>query len=349
MWAGPAAGAVGQGPAYAGERGAGEGSSLVSWAQPGGGALRGAGGGALPRPGRLRRRHRCAARADPAQQQRELADAAAHVAHVRGLRAEGRAGGLPAGRGRLQRHQPGQPRPDAQLSQPRRDGLRAARRLRQREGAARRVPGLAGRPGLAAAAAPHPAGRRAARRARRRLRRRLRPRRAGGVQRRQPAAVHALRHLPDGHLLQQRPRRLRRRCATAAATRPTRTSDNPRWTFDQFTAAAEFATHPRAGTRGVYVDPIAGRPRPVHLLRWWPALRRRPGPDLAGLLQQRHPGRADPGAAAAAQPPRHADADASSPRPSPAAVVRAGQARHDRRLPLAGAASCARCRAWTST
>ncbi len=32
-------------------------------------------------------------------------------------------------------------------------------------------------------------------------------------------------------------------------------SDNPRWTFEQFTAAAKFATHPRAGTRGVYVSP----------------------------------------------------------------------------------------------
>ncbi|GAA2143195.1 sugar ABC transporter substrate-binding protein [Nocardioides koreensis] len=32
-------------------------------------------------------------------------------------------------------------------------------------------------------------------------------------------------------------------------------SDNPHWNFDQFTAAAQFATRPRKGTRGVYIDP----------------------------------------------------------------------------------------------
>ena len=32
-------------------------------------------------------------------------------------------------------------------------------------------------------------------------------------------------------------------------------SDSPRWNFDQFTAAAKFATRPRRGTRGVYISP----------------------------------------------------------------------------------------------
>lgn len=36
-------------------------------------------------------------------------------------------------------------------------------------------------------------------------------------------------------------------------------SDNPHWTFDQFTAAAQFATKPRKRTRGVYIEPtLAG-------------------------------------------------------------------------------------------
>ena len=90
------------------------------------------------------------------------------------------------------------------------------------------------------------------RRARRRLRRRLLPRRAAGVQPRQPAAVHALRHLADGHLLQHRARRLRADAGPRAARPPGRTtSDEPptRWTFEQFSAAAEFATRPRQGTQ----------------------------------------------------------------------------------------------------
>ena len=32
-------------------------------------------------------------------------------------------------------------------------------------------------------------------------------------------------------------------------------SDNPHWNFDQFISAAEFATRPRKGTRGVYIEP----------------------------------------------------------------------------------------------
>ena len=36
---------------------------------------------------------------------------------------------------------------------------------------------------------------------------------------------------------------------------PDPASSSPRWTFDQFTAAAQFATRPRKGTRGVYIAP----------------------------------------------------------------------------------------------
>ena len=36
---------------------------------------------------------------------------------------------------------------------------------------------------------------------------------------------------------------------------PDPAGENPRWSFDQFVAAAKFATRPRAGTRGVYISP----------------------------------------------------------------------------------------------
>jgi len=36
---------------------------------------------------------------------------------------------------------------------------------------------------------------------------------------------------------------------------PDTSGENPRWNFDQFTAAAQFATRPRKGTRGVYISP----------------------------------------------------------------------------------------------
>lgn len=45
------------------------------------------------------------------------------------------------------------------------------------------------------------------------------------------------------------------RMAERGLDAPDPESDNPRWTFEQFTAAAKFATHPRKGTRGVYVSP----------------------------------------------------------------------------------------------
>ena len=58
---------------------------------------------------------------------------------------------------------------------------------------------------------------RAPRRARGRLRRRLLPRRHRGVLRRRRPAVHALRRLADGHLLQHPPHRLRPDACTRAA------------------------------------------------------------------------------------------------------------------------------------
>ena len=72
-----------------------------------------------------------------------------------------------------------------------------------------------------------------ARRARRRLRRRLLPRRARGVRRGPRPAVHALRHLADGHLLQHRARRLRGDGPTAGSTSrsSTTTPRSRRWTL----------------------------------------------------------------------------------------------------------------------
>ena len=77
------------------------------------------------------------------------------------------------------------------------DAIKAGRRPR-------RLPRRPRRPGLPARAGRHPADRRAARRARRRLRRRLLAGRAGGVLLRPRPAVHALRHLAVGRLLQHR-------------------------------------------------------------------------------------------------------------------------------------------------
>ena len=60
------------------------------------------------------------------------------------------------------------------------------------------------------------------------------------------------------------------------------------WTFDQFAAAAEFATRPRRGTRGVYVEPTLRGAGAVHLLRRRPGVRRRDGPDVARVLRRHH-------------------------------------------------------------
>ena len=128
-----------------------------------------------------------------------------------------------------------------------------------------------------------PPGRRPARRARRRLRRRLLPRRARGLRRRPRAAVHAVRHLADGHLLQHarsststdgrarpagaqpgrgRGATLRSRCGTSTDVRGRGRVRHP----------------PAQGHRGLLRRPHAARPRAVHLLRRRRALRRRRDP-----------------------------------------------------------------------
>ena len=84
------------------------------------------------------------------------------------------------------------------------------------------------------------------------------------------------------------------------------------WTFDQFAAAADFATRPRRGTRGVYVAPTLRGAGPVHLLRRRPDVRRRDRPDVARVLRRHHPGRA--GAVARAAPQPHPDPDRGAAR-----------------------------------
>ena len=207
--------------------------------------------------------------------------------------------------------------------------------LRDGRGRARRLHGVARRPRLAPGAAGQPAGRRAARRARRRLRRQLLPRRAARVQRGQPAPVHALRHLADGHLLQQGAHRLREDDpARARRARPQRGRHplvlRPVRRRGRLRHAPP-APHPRRARR-----PHAAQPRAVRLLRWRGAVRRRGGAHVAGVLRRGHPRR--PGAHARAAPRPAADAQRAAARPGDAAhLVQARSARHDRGLPVAGA------------
>ena len=61
---------------------------------------------------------------------------------------------------------------------------------------------------------------------------------------------------------------------TGASTRPSEERDSS-WNFEQFAAAADFATRPRRGTKGVHVAADAARPGAVHLLRRRLGVRRR--------------------------------------------------------------------------
>ena len=217
--------------------------------------------------------------------------------------------------------------------------LRPARRGRRSRCPTSSWPPAATSPWLRGQAA-HPAGRRPARRARRRLRRRLLPRRARGLQRRQPAAVHALRRsrrwssttTPSSSTSTRcRPRGHRRRpdAARARARAGTSTSSPP---------PRQFASRPRRRTRGR-----------LHRRRRCTGWRRSStpaaassstttdAPDLAGLLRRRHPvarwsGRCSCCATRTSRSPR-----TSWQQATPAGVVRARPARHDRGLPLAGA------------
>ncbi len=67
-----------------------------------------------------------------------------------------------------------------------------------------------------------------------------------------------------------------------------------RWTLAEFGAAARFASR-RGDKRGVWRPDAAGA-GPVHLLRRRPGLRRRPDPDVAGVLRRQHPRGAQPDA-----------------------------------------------------
>jgi hypothetical protein len=73
---------------------------------------------------------------------------------------------------------------------------------------------------------------------------------------------------------------------------PDLSEGDTRWSFDQFAAAADFATRPRLHTRGVHVDPHAAQPRAVRLLRGRDDVRRRGAAHVAGVRRRGHPGRA---------------------------------------------------------
>ena len=213
---------------------------------------------------------------------------------------------LPGRRRHLQRHQRRGHGQDQGLRHPRRPD----RGARQRRGA-RRLPGQPRRPRRPAGAEAQPADRRPARRARRRLRRRLLAAGARGVRQRPRAAVHALRHLADGHLLQQRARRLRGD-GRARPRRPHRRRRGPRQEADLDPRAVPdrggLRQPPAPRHRRLLRRADAARAGAVHLLRRRQDLRQRRRADLAGLLLRRHPVGPREGAAAAARP--EADADA---------------------------------------
>ena len=164
-------------------------------------------------------------------------------------------------------------------------------------------------------------------------------------------AVHALRHLADGHLLQHRARRLRPACgARARRAEPSTTSSSTSgWTFEQFQAAAEFASRPRRADRRASTSrrrcagsrrsstPAAARSSTTTRTR--PRWRSPPTTPVG----------AGAGAAAAARPARSTLTAEQLAEKTPAGVVQGGQARDDRRLPRPGARSCARRRRSTST
>ena len=185
----------------------------------------------------------------------------------------------------------------------------------------------------------------AARRARRRLRRRLLPRRPAGVQRRQPAAVHALRRLADGHLLQHatwststgwRPRARRARTPRgtgALELRPVRdrrrrspagrASDTGASTSTRRCAAWRRSSTPAAARSSTTTSTPP---------RW-----RSPTTTRRRALER--------DAGAAARPAAHADRGAARAGARPLEWFERGQARHDRGLPRRWCPSCGRCRA----
>ena len=187
-------------------------------------------------------------------------------------------------------------------------------------------------------------GRHPARRARRRLRRRLLARRPRGVQQRQPPAVHAVRRLAPGGLLQREHGRLQPD-GDPRARRPERP---PALELGPVRDGGEVrgASLPRHQGRRDRPDPAGARA--VRLLRRRRPLRRRHRPDVAGLQRRGHAGR--PRDRPHAVPRPQADPDPGAARREvPARVVRGGQGRDDHRQPGAGAGAARRCRASAST
>ena len=138
---------------------------------------------------------------------------------------------------------------------------------------------------------------------------------------------------------------------------PDLSEGDTRWSFDQFAAAADFATRPRLPHPRRARRPHAAQPRAVRLLRWRGAVRRRGAAHVAGVLRRGHPRR--PGAHARAAPQPAPDAQRAAARPGDAAhVVQARSARHDRGRPVAGARAAdragpgvrraCRCPRWTA-
>ena len=182
----------------------------------------------------------------------------------------------------------------------------------------------------------------AADRARPRLRRPLLARRGARLQRRQPAAVHAGRHLADGPLLQHRARRLR----ADGAARP----------------AGARRRAEQLGLRAVHAPPPSSRPSPgagpapstsSRRSRGW---RRSCTPgEVTSTTTPSRPRRcpSPPTTAASAleqaltvlRDPRLTLSDVDLREALGAGVVQARQARDDPRLPRAGAAAAAGHRA----
>ena len=104
------------------------------------------------------------------------------------------------------------------------------------------------------------------------------------------------------------------------------------WTFDQFAAAADFATRPRRGTRGVYVAPTLEALAPFVYSGGGPMFDDETDPTSLAFSDGTHPGRSRADPRAAARP--HPDPERGAARAAhPARVVRARPARDDRGLP----------------
>ena len=119
------------------------------------------------------------------------------------------------------------------------------------------------------------------------------------------------------------------------------------WNFDQFAAAADFATRPRRGTKGVYVAPTLEGLAPFIYSGGGADVRRRERSEVAGVLRRRHEGRA--GALTGALPQPHPHPERGPARgATPLQWFRRGKLGM-----LAGYRSwspaCVACRDWTST